>query len=280
MYESGSETLTHFKQLVHEKNKVIEELKFIINQKEAVIQGLMGQLKLGGSQGLVAALSGSTVMSQTLEPFGTGLQSQPVEPIQQHSHQKDQLIKELLDIIVNQLDWRKVRTTNGIIRTMLEPRQGTYRFDDGEYEGELVGGHPNGDGKTRLDNGDTYNGEYLHGKKNGKGVYRWMNGDVYEGDHIDGLEHGKGIYRYADGDVYIGDYLHGKRHGFGVLKLKSGTTEYGYFKDGQYNGKCIMVSPDEQIVSIGDLRDNKQDGTWKYYHYRENQLYVNGIKMT
>ena len=190
------------------------------------------------------------------------------------------MIKELFDIIVNQLDWRKVKTSNGVIRTMLEPRHGVFRFDDGDYEGEMVGGQPNGIGKTKLDNGDTYSGEYLHGKKSGKGVYRWINGDLYEGEHLEGLEHGKGVYKYSDGDVYIGDYHLGKRHGFGVLKLKSGTTEYGYFRDGQYNGKCIMVSPDEQIVSLGDLRDNKQDGAWKYYHYRENQLYVNGVKMT
>lgn len=301
-----AEAIAEFKLIIHEKNKVIDELKYIINQKDESIGDLKDKLRHQHEHSMSQSHSGlhtettqkETVATKSSGPGGDQVQthiekrSTSVDPVtdaskyvnhvmssEKHSDAKDQIIRDFLHIIVQQLDWRKAHTTNPIIQRLLTPTSGTYSFDDGVYNGDLILGQPNGKGRTNLTNGDFYEGEYLHGKKNGKGTYRWRNGDVYEGDHLEGQEHGKGIYRYADGDVYIGDYLHGKRHGFGMLKLKSGTTEYGYFREGQYNGKCIMISPDEQVVSIGDLKHNKQDGNWKYYNMKDSQVFINGQKV-
>ena len=49
---------------------------------------------------------------------------------------------------------------------------GTYTFKNGDiYNGQLVGGRPNGKGKTQMVNGDTYEGGYLKGKRYGQGTY-------------------------------------------------------------------------------------------------------------
>jgi len=268
---SADVIINELRTVIGEKNKIIDDLKFIISQKDTQIFGLEARIKTGSTTTLDA-------------PQTHYIRGSSPSPGQHHHHEastehKDALIKELFHIITHQLDWRKVRSTNQYVLKYLTPTVGKYRFDDGDYEGDLLAGVPNGQGRTNLDNGDYYSGGYLHGKKNGPGVYKWRNGDVYEGDHLDGQEHGKGLYKYADGDIYVGDYHKGKRHGFGILKLKSGTTEYGHFSDGHYNGKCIMVSPDEQVVSIGDLKDNKQDGQWKFYNQRETQIFVMGSKV-
>ena len=159
---------------------------------------------------------------------------------------------------------------------LLRPVQGEYKFEDGLYQGALIAGIPNGEGRTTMDNGDVYDGHYLHGKKHGVGTYRWSNGDVYEGEHFEGQEHGRGIYRYASGDIYAGGYREGKRHGYGHLKLSSGTIEYAHFKQGNYEGRCIMISPDSESVSIGELKDNKQSGAWHLYTFKEKQAFVDG----
>lgn len=299
-----SDDAGEFKLIIQEKNKVIEDLKYIIEQKNEQLSELKEKFKhlqessLNHSGHLPEVVQKESVITKTTNSDGdlivqsekkttTFLDPEADPPkyvshvisTEKHSDFKDQIIRDFLHIVVQQLDWRKVHTSNQLIQRLLKPSSGSYAFDDGVYNGDMILGQPNGRGRTALNNGDVYEGDYLHGKKNGKGTYRWKNGDVYEGDHLEGQEHGKGIYRYADGDLYIGDYHNGKRHGFGMLRLKSGTTEYGYFKDGQYNGKCIMISPDEQVVSIGDLKNNKQDGNWKYYNLRDNQVFINGQKV-
>ena len=143
---------------------------------------------------------------------------------------KDMIIKELLSIVIDQLDCRKAKPTHPALVELLKPTTGEFKFEDGLYQGLMIAGVPNGEGRTTMDNGDIYTGFYLHGKKSGHGIYLWSNGDVYEGEHLEGHEHGKGIYKYADGDIYAGDYRIGKRHGYGHLKLSSGTIEYAHFK--------------------------------------------------
>ena len=295
--------MAELKVIIEEKNRIIEELKYIIGQKESIINELKEKISHSHNNSLNLSSHHSDIIQKEttiLKTSGSGSESlirtvkmqSSFDPIKdapkyvshliatdKHSDAKDQIIRDFMQIIAHQLDWRRVTTTNPIIKRLLRPHPGFYHFDDGVYNGEMILGEPNGRGKTVLNNGDHYEGEYMNGKKNGKGTYHWVNGDVYDGDHVDGHEHGKGVYRYADGDLYIGDYLHGKRHGFGMLRLESGSTEYGYFKDGQYNGKCIMISPDEQVVSIGELMHNKQDGNWKYYNLRNSQAFSNGQKV-
>jgi hypothetical protein len=282
------EIITELKGVLLEKNRIIDELRFIISQKDSLLssgsamknqQIFASQMQPNQANSGEEKQEAATVSEKVNQISASNTQSGGfVAQGKVATDQKDGLIKELIQIITTQLDWRKVESANSMIKKYVTPIIGKYRFDDGTYEGEIVAGQPNGKGRTVLDNGDAYEGEYLHGMKNGKGVYHWKNGDCYEGDHEAGFENGIGKYTYADGDIYEGEYLEGKRHGLGVLKLRSGTVEFGYFKKGQYNGKCIMISPDEKMVSCGELIENKQHGNWNFYSLTESHGFTKGEK--
>ena len=47
MYHPGTDAINDYKQLLQEKNKVIEDMKYLISQKDSMIQGLMSQIKAG-----------------------------------------------------------------------------------------------------------------------------------------------------------------------------------------------------------------------------------------
>ena len=50
-------------------------------------------------------------------------------------------------------------------------------IDNGQYQGEMLGGKPNGKGRTTFPNGDTYEGEYEKGRRQGYGVYSFSDGE-------------------------------------------------------------------------------------------------------
>ena len=67
---------------------------------------------------------------------------------------------------------------------------GTYTFKNGDiYNGQLVGGRPNGKGKTQMANGDTYEGGYLKGKRYGQGTYTFTDGEKYVGEWLEDHQH-------------------------------------------------------------------------------------------
>lgn len=53
--------------------------------------------------------------------------------------------------------------------------------DGGTYQGEMVGGKPQGKGRAVYKNGDWYEGEYVKGKRQGQGTYTFSDGEKYEG---------------------------------------------------------------------------------------------------
>ena len=52
--------------------------------------------------------------------------------------------------------------------------------DGGEYQGEMVGGKPDGRGRATYKNGDWYEGLYSKGKRQGKGTYTFSDDEKYE----------------------------------------------------------------------------------------------------
>lgn len=286
---SVDEKIAFLEDILKEKNDIIKHKDSIIKDKDQIIS----ELKLLLAEKTNKVTASGIQASQTVyapskaQSGGSGLDpaKNPAEYLSYlmsgasaAQDTRDSLIRELVVLLATYVESKSlsVNLTHPFLMKAFTPVTGVYKFEDGEYTGELILNIPNGRGVTKLANGDRYEGEYLHGKKNGVGVYRWNNGDVYEGDHIDGVEDGKGVYKYAEGDVYTGDYKKGKRNGFGVLRLKSGTTEYGYFRNGQYSGKCIMISPDETNISIGEIIAESQQGAWKSYLIQKVDTYQDG----
>ena len=72
---------------------------------------------------------------------------------------------------------------------------------EGEYEGEVEGGKPNGIGRWKRDGGNyIVEGEWKEGLLHGRAVQNYSDGDHREYEVKDGKLNGKHICYYADGD--------------------------------------------------------------------------------
>ena len=65
-------------------------------------------------------------------------------------------------------------------------------YENGTYEGSLIGNKREGQGIMKYKSGDIYEGEYKKDKKHGKGIYISADGYKYEGEFFEGLREGKG----------------------------------------------------------------------------------------
>ena len=66
------------------------------------------------------------------------------------------------------------------------------------YEGDLINGMRNGQGKLYYKNGNIkYEGEFANDKFEGTGKFYYTDGNYYIGQFKNGLKHGKGIEYYV-----------------------------------------------------------------------------------
>lgn len=192
---------------------------------------------------------------------------------------KDVIIKELVQAMTREMDFREYKPKNSIIKRLLQKTKGTLKMEKGTYEGDIIGGLANGKGKVIFDNHQTYDGEWLNNKITGKGVYTWPGGRSYEGEFKDGVMHGRGIYHYPSGDTYEGEYSHGKKEGFGTYKYKNGDTSYGFYKGGEYNGLLIMLPEDKNLLSLKHYQMGKQHGYCATYENTGTKDFFDGMEV-
>lgn len=114
-----------------------------------------------------------------------------------------------------------------------EGDRGTYIYANGErYEGELVGGHKEGQGCYFYNNGNLYFGEWKKDKKHGKGRYEHcQTGDVYEGEWYMGEKKGEGVFQYSHGPVYSGSWSKNEKNGKGRLDIELGSYYDGHWQN-------------------------------------------------
>ncbi len=60
--------------------------------------------------------------------------------------------------------------------------------------------------------GDMYEGSMVAGKREGQGKYTWSNGAVYEGTYVDNKKQGKGKLMLPDKSVFDGTSSMGRMH--------------------------------------------------------------------
>jgi hypothetical protein len=75
--------------------------------------------------------------------------------------------------------------------------QGSFRFNNGTYEGQFTRGNRNGHGVMHWDDGSSYTGLWIDGKQSGHGVFKFADGSVFEGGFLDGQKNGLGSIIFA-----------------------------------------------------------------------------------
>jgi hypothetical protein len=143
--------------------------------------------------------------------------------------------------------------------------------DGAVYEGDMVDGVIEGEGRMLWSNGHRYEGSFKNGLFHGHGRYETPYGWSYEGEFTEGDLTGTGTLIYSEdqkytgelkygrangkgiqeawGNVYEGEFIDDKFHGTGTLTSWDGDVYTGEFKDNQFHGKGIYTTIDNRIYS-------------------------------
>ncbi len=133
----------------------------------------------------------------------------------------------------------------------------TFLPDGGQYDGDLLKGELNGNGRIVWPNGDVYKGEFKKGLFHGDGRYETKD-FIYEGEFDKGVAKGKGIITFADERVYEGDVDFAKANGQGIMS--QGDAEYiGEFKNNVFHGQGKLVQSNGDIYE-GNFLEGMFDG--------------------
>jgi hypothetical protein len=142
-----------------------------------------------------------------------------------------------------------------------EHRVVIFKYQWGEYDGEMQGDMMQGKGLYKYDENDTYEGDWKDNRRHGRGVRRWPNGEEYSGEWAKGVKHGKGILKYADGSIlYDGDWEFGRKEGKGKMKYPNGDVYVGDWIYGNRNGKGIFTTANGDIYD-GHWKEDKKHGS-------------------
>ena len=112
-------------------------------------------------------------------------------------------------------------------------------------------------GKQTLPDGSVYEGEMLGGKPNGYGLRKLTNGDVFDGQHKSGLAHGYGTMDYKSREEierYSGLWKSGQREGYGTLVFSDSSRMEGHWEDdellyGDYQGSDGVILSGKWVSS-------------------------------
>lgn len=135
------------------------------------------------------------------------------------------------------------------------------------YEGDLVKGIPNGQGKYYDEYGQlAYEGELADGIPNGKGTFYIDGVKVYVGEWKDNQYDGIGTVYLPNGKIaYEGGFKANLRHGYGKLYEDSGKLYYeGYFADGRFDGEGVVYHNSTGRRNVG-VYENGQRKYGKLY---------------
>eukprot|EP01012_Entosiphon_sulcatum_P059093 TRINITY_DN83376_c0_g1_i1.p1 TRINITY_DN83376_c0_g1~~TRINITY_DN83376_c0_g1_i1.p1 ORF type:complete len:369 (+),score=96.22 TRINITY_DN83376_c0_g1_i1:30-1109(+) len=128
---------------------------------------------------------------------------------------------------------------------------GSYKGEDGTYEGEWEESLKQGKGTFSWATGDRYTGDWYADNMNGTGTYNFANGKVYDGFWRDGQRNGYGILVFPNGNKYEGEWKHDQCDGWGRWSDENGTYE-GAWRDNKKHGQGVYTYKDGR----------KYDGEW------------------
>ncbi len=131
----------------------------------------------------------------------------------------------------------------------------TLQIWGGTYTGEVVNGHPHGQGTWTSPRSGRYVGAFKDGNFHGRGSWTHPDGDKYVGAFKDDKRHGNGTYTFIDGSKYVGEYKDNKAHGQGTYTFANGNKYVGEWKyDRQWEGIYYLAS--------GEMVGTYSNGEW------------------
>jgi len=97
--------------------------------------------------------------------------------------------------------------------------------------------------------GETYNGPLVNGLKQGEGKLQWSTGQTFEGEFFKDHLHGVGLYTWPDGNQFKGQFYHSHKDGYGVFKFQNGSSFEGLYKeDGRFGPGVFTYENGSQDV--------------------------------
>lgn len=134
--------------------------------------------------------------------------------------------------------------------------------DGARYEGDMVDGVIEGEGRMLWSNGDRYEGSFKNGLFHGHGRMETPYGWSYEGEFTEGDITGHGTLIYSDDQHYTGQLRYARPEGKGVMH-SHGDQYDGEFKDGKYHGSGMLTTRDGETYT-GEFRDGVFHGQGEY----------------
>ena len=147
---------------------------------------------------------------------------------------------------------------------------------DGEYEGSIWDGQPNGEGVARYQSGNAYQGTFFRGLRHGSGCMNYVSGDLYDGEWHRGSKQGFGSYVWASGDKYVGQFQDDMVEGLGFRTYADGRTFFGFWKDNKWNGYGIEVSQGGLMTTVGNWLDERLEGEISEFFLKDKLYYAAG----
>lgn len=163
---------------------------------------------------------------------------------------------------------------NGPLINGLREGEGKLTWPNGaRYEGSFSGGLISGHGRLWMANGDLYEGGFRDGMMDGKGKLTGKNNDSYEGDFKHSLYHGKGRFQSSNGAVFDGDFADAAFTGQGSIRWPNGNHYVGLSKSWLMQGQGIFTTADGTRYE-GAFSDDNLNGFGRIY--KADKLYYEG----
>ena len=148
--------------------------------------------------------------------------------------------------------------------------QGTYKWSNSTYTGELIRGKPSGVGKSVWDDGNTYEGQYVNGMKHGSvTLIQKSDGMKIEVTWKHDKEDGISKATFSDGTVVYGVFKDHIQQHVNKWIYPSGIHEYNNIKDGELHGHSIEYYTTEDYIVVYTYEAGEKQGKGKKYTYKE-----------
>ncbi|MCB8818319.1 cell wall-binding repeat-containing protein [Desulfosporosinus shakirovi] len=129
----------------------------------------------------------------------------------------------------------KPQNYQGVLVDGKKEGQGKYTWANGDvYSGEWKNDKMNGRGVLVYSDGTEYSGTFVDNKREGQGYIKWFNNETYTGEWKNDLMSGEGSYTFKNGDKYLGSWLNNKMNGTGKYIFKNGQSLLGTWIDNKY----------------------------------------------